>query len=86
MIQEHQAEDDEDYESDREYKDEEQKMSSSRQRKSSLPRASRGMAASSKKASEQEAPVKGGFFRKLGDKFSAGLFKASKTNQNSLKK
>ena len=84
MIQEHQAEDDEDYESDREHKEEEQK--SVRQRKSSLPRAARGMAASSKKASEQEAPDKGGFFRKLGDKFSAGLFKASKTNQNSLKK
>jgi hypothetical protein len=83
MIQEHQAEDDEDYESDSEHKHEEQKMSSSRQRKSSLPRASRGMAASSKKASEQDAP---GFFRKLGDKLSAGLFKASKTNQTSLKK
>ena len=87
MIQEHQAEDDEDYESDREHKDEEQKMSSSsRQRKSSLPRASRGMACASKKASAQEAPEKGGFFKKLGDKFSASLFKASKTNQNSLKK
>ena len=86
MIQEHQAEDDEDYESDREHKEEEQKMSSSRQRKSSLPRASRGMAPASKKASAQEAPEKGGFFKKLGDKFSASLFKASKTNQNSLKK
>ena len=50
MIQEHQAEDDEDYESDREHKEEEHK--SVRQRKSSLPRAARGMAASSKKASE----------------------------------
>ncbi len=84
MIQEHQAEDDEDYESDRERKEEEQKSGS--QRKSSLPRASKGRPAGSKKASEQEAADKGGFFSRLGDKFSAGLFKASKTTQKSLKK
>ena len=61
-------------------------MSASRQRKSSLPRASRGMAASSKKASAQDAPEKAGLFKQLGDKISAGLFKASKTTQKSLKK
>ena len=34
-----------------------------------------------KRASKEEAPKKG-MFKKLGDKISAGLFKASKMNKN----
>jgi hypothetical protein len=75
MIQENQNEE---YESDNEHQEEAKKPSF-------------GMSSMSKgkKAKKSEQPEKssgGGLFSRLGDKISAGLFKASRANQNSLKK
>ena len=78
MIQEHQAEDDEEYGGEAE----EAKRQSSFGM-CSMPKSSAKRKAGAKKSSE---PEKGGIFSRLGDKISAGLFKASKTTQKSLKK
>ena len=77
MIQEHQAEDDEDYGGEEEAK---QQPSIAM---CGMPKSSSDRKTGSKKSSQ---PEKGGIFSRLGDKISAGLFKASKTNQKSLQK
>lgn len=72
MIQEHQAEDDDDYG----HEEAKQSFGKSAMSKSKA-------AVSKPQAAEAK---KGGIFSGLGDKISAGLFKASKATQKSLQK